>query len=51
VLTGKADATVYDLPFCAVFMAQRGEGKLVFLDEPFTFEPLAWAIRKVTRIL
>lgn len=46
VLTGKADATVYDLPFCATFMAQRGEGKLIFLDEPFTFEPLAWAIRK-----
>jgi len=46
VLTGKADATVYDLPFCATFMAQRGEGKLVFLDEPFTFEPLAWAVRK-----
>jgi polar amino acid transport system substrate-binding protein len=46
VLTGKADATVYDLPFCATFMAQRGEGKLIFLDKPFTFEPLAWAIRK-----
>ena len=46
VLTGKADATVYDLPFCATFMAQRGEGKLIFLDEPFTFEPLAWAVRK-----
>ncbi len=46
VLTGKADATVYDLPFCVVFMAQQGEGKLVFLDEPFTFEPLAWAVRK-----
>jgi polar amino acid transport system substrate-binding protein len=46
VLTGKADATVYDLPFCVVFMAQQGAGKLVFLDEPFTFEPLAWAVRK-----
>jgi len=46
VLTGKADATIYDLPFCVVFMAQQGEGKLVFLDEPFTYEPLAWAIRK-----
>jgi len=46
VLTGKADATVYDLPFCATFMAQQGEGKLIFLDEPFTFEPLAWAVRK-----
>jgi len=46
VLNGKADATVYDLPFCATFMAQQGKGKLIFLDEPFTFEPLAWAIRK-----
>jgi polar amino acid transport system substrate-binding protein len=44
VLNGKADATVYDLPFCAVFMAQQGAGNLIFLDEPFTFEPLAWAI-------
>jgi polar amino acid transport system substrate-binding protein len=46
VLSGKADATVYDLPFCATFMAQQGAGKLIFLDEPFTYEPLAWAIRK-----
>ncbi len=46
VLTGKADATVYDLPFCATFMAQQGAGNLIFLDEPFTYEPLAWAIRK-----
>jgi polar amino acid transport system substrate-binding protein len=46
VLTGKADATVYDLPFCATFMAQQGEGNLIFLDEPFTYEPLAWAVRK-----
>lgn len=46
VLNGKADATIYDLPFCATFMAQQGAGKLIFLDEPFTYEPLAWAIRK-----
>jgi polar amino acid transport system substrate-binding protein len=46
VLTGKADATVYDLPFCVTFMAQQGAGKLIFLDKPFTYEPLAWAIRK-----
>ena len=46
VLNGKADATVYDLPFCATFMAQQGAGKVIFLDKPFTFEPLAWAIRK-----
>ncbi len=46
VLSGGGDATVYDLPFCAVFMAQQGKDKLVFLDEPFTFEPLAWAVRQ-----
>jgi polar amino acid transport system substrate-binding protein len=46
VVNGKADAFVYDLPYCVVFNAQQGEGKLVFLDKPFTFEPLAWAINK-----
>jgi polar amino acid transport system substrate-binding protein len=46
VLTGKADAYVYDKPNCVVFMAEQGADKLVFLDEPFTYEPLAWAIRK-----
>ena len=46
VVNGKADAFVYDLPYCVVFMAQQGAGKLVFLDKPFTYEPLAWAIGK-----
>ena len=46
VVNGKADAFVYDLPYCVVFMGQQGAGKLVFLDKPFTFEPLAWAVKK-----
>jgi len=47
VVGGKADAFVYDLPFCVVFMAQQGgTGQLVFLDKPFTYEPLAWGVRK-----
>ena len=46
VVNGKADAFVYDLPYCVVFMAQQGAGKVIFLDQPFTFEPLAWAINK-----
>lgn len=46
VLNGRADAFVYDLPFNAVFIAMHGTDKLVFLDKPFTTEPLAWAIRK-----
>lgn len=46
VVNGKADAYVYDQPNCVVFMAEQGKDKLVFLDEPFTYEPLAWAVRK-----
>ena len=46
VVNGKAAAFVYDLPYNVVFLAQQGADKLVFLDEPFTFEPLAWAVNK-----
>jgi polar amino acid transport system substrate-binding protein len=45
VAMGKADAVVYDLPFCATFIATQGKG-LVFLDKPFTYEPLSFGIRK-----
>ncbi|MFC1488927.1 transporter substrate-binding domain-containing protein [Thermodesulfobacteriota bacterium] len=46
VINGKADALVYDLPFCGFLYGSQGKGKTVFLSEPFTFEPLAWAINK-----
>jgi polar amino acid transport system substrate-binding protein len=46
VLEGKADAFVYDLPFNAVFKAMHPSENLIFLDKPFTQEPIAWAIRK-----
>ncbi len=46
VLEGTADAFVYDFPFNAVFRALNPSNQLVFLDEPFTKEPIAWAIRK-----
>jgi len=46
VLEGKADAFVYDFPYNAVFIALHGTDNLVFLDKPFTTEPIAWAIRK-----
>ncbi len=46
VINGKADAMVYDLPFCGFLYASQGEGKTIFLSDPFTFEPLAWAINK-----
>jgi polar amino acid transport system substrate-binding protein len=46
VINGKADALVYDLPFIGVLYSSQGKGKTVFLDQPFTYEPLAWAINQ-----
>jgi len=46
VLAGTADAFIYDYPFNAVFKALHPSDQLIFLDEPFTREPIAWAIRK-----
>lgn len=46
VLKEEVDAFVYDFPYNAVFMAMYGKEKLIFLDKPFTKEPIAWAIRK-----
>jgi polar amino acid transport system substrate-binding protein len=46
VVNGKADAFVFDLPYCVVFSAQHAKAKLVFLDRPLTYEPLAWGINK-----
>lgn len=45
LINGKVDAFVYDAPFNAIANIRYGKEKLIFLDEPFTFEPLAWAIR------
>ncbi len=45
VVNGKADAFVYDFPLCASFAADYPD-KLVFLSDPFTYEPLGIAIRK-----
>ncbi|MFC1829842.1 transporter substrate-binding domain-containing protein [Thermodesulfobacteriota bacterium] len=46
VINGKADALVYDLPFCGFLYGSQGKGKTIFLSTPFTFEPLAWAIKQ-----
>lgn len=45
-INGKADAFVYDLPYVAALYAAQGKGKTVFLDKPFTFEPLAIGVKK-----
>ncbi|MBT8370961.1 MAG: transporter substrate-binding domain-containing protein [Desulfobacterales bacterium] len=46
VLNGTADAFVYDFPYNAVFITMNPSDQLIFLDQPFTKEPIAWAIRK-----
>jgi len=46
VVNGRIDAFIYDSPYNAVAYAEKGQGKLVFLDQPFTDEPLGWAFRK-----
>jgi len=46
LLNGKVDAFVYDLPFNAIAFAEKGQGKVVLLDDPFTYEPLAWAVTR-----
>ncbi|ARU89859.1 transporter substrate-binding domain-containing protein [Pseudomonas sp. M30-35] len=43
VTNGKADAFIYDLPFNAIYFAQNKD-KIVHLSEPFTYEPLGWAV-------
>ena len=46
VLSGRADAMIYDQPFIGIFAGTKGKGKVVHLDTPLTYEPLAWAVRK-----
>ena len=46
LVNGKIDAFIYDMPYNAAAYAQRGQGKVIHLDKSFTYEPLAWAVRK-----
>jgi polar amino acid transport system substrate-binding protein len=45
VRNGRADAFVYDMPYNVVYSAQYPDA-MIHLKEPFTREPLAWAVRK-----
>ncbi len=45
IANGQADAFVYDLPYNSMYEAQH-QGKVIHLDESFTFEPLGWAVRQ-----
>lgn len=45
VRSGRIDAMVYDLPFNTIY-ANQNRDSIVHLKEPFTYEPLGWAVRK-----
>lgn len=46
VLSGRATAFINDQPYNSIFMDSKGKEKLIHLDKPLTYEPLALAIRK-----
>ena len=45
VINGKADAMIYDMPFVSIYAAQNS-GKVAAITEPFTYEPLGWAVKQ-----
>ena len=46
VANGKVDAYVYDQPYNIIYANSRGKGKVIHLDKPFTYEPMAIGIRQ-----
>lgn len=45
VVNGKADAMIYDMPFISIYAAQNAD-KTASIIEPFTYEPLGWAVKQ-----
>lgn len=45
VMNGKADAMIYDMPFISIYAAQNKQ-KTAAILEPFTYEPLGWAVKQ-----
>ena len=45
VANGKADAMIYDMPFVSIYAAQEKD-KVTSIIEPFTYEPLGWAVKQ-----
>jgi polar amino acid transport system substrate-binding protein len=46
VVEGKADAFVHDAPYNLIVMSRPENGTLLALEQPFTFEPLAFGLKK-----
>ncbi|MGY2375364.1 transporter substrate-binding domain-containing protein [Pseudomonas sp. SDO524_S393] len=46
VVEGKADAFIHDAPYNLIAMARPENHALLLLEQPFTFEPLAFGLKK-----
>jgi polar amino acid transport system substrate-binding protein len=46
LINGKIDAFIYDMPFNAIAYSEKGGDKIYHIMKPFTYEPLAWAVKK-----
>lgn len=46
VLEGKADAFIHDAPYNLMAMSRPAYRHLLFLEQPFTYEPLAFGLKK-----
>jgi len=46
LINGKIDAFIYDMPFNSIAFVEKGGDKMFHIAEPFTYEPLAWAVKK-----
>ncbi|WP_300630505.1 transporter substrate-binding domain-containing protein [Pseudomonas sp.] len=46
VVEGKADAFIHDAPYNLIAMARPENSALLTLEQPFTFEPLAFGLKK-----
>jgi polar amino acid transport system substrate-binding protein len=46
VMNGNADAYIYDYPVLKQIMQKQGSNNLVMLEERFTYEPLAFGIKR-----
>ncbi|MCK6187084.1 transporter substrate-binding domain-containing protein [Pseudomonas sp. EYE_354] len=46
VVQGKADAFIHDAPYNLIAMSRPENSALLLLEQPFTFEPLAFGVKK-----
>jgi polar amino acid transport system substrate-binding protein len=46
VVDGKADAFIHDAPYNLIALSRAENSALLLLEQPFTFEPLAFGLKK-----